>query len=580
MGPTRISERGAQDLRRRHAVVLHADIADYSRLMADDASATVATVRDYHRLVAAAVTEAGGTMANFVGDSFMAVFDDAHRAMRAAVSICGAVRERNRSVPRTRRMYFRLGLDAGEIVIAGDGSHFGEPLNIAARVQAIADVGGINVTEAVFRELDEPALRLTGLGPRRLKNIPEPVRVYRLAGIVGDDDDRPRSDGSAPSVAVMPAQSSQDPVDRDIATAVRMDLVRALVRIPGLQVIDADVPDDATAPRARVAARYFLQSGVVRSGTRVRAYVDLDETDTMNRVWSDRWDGATDDVFALQDEVTAGTVRAMEIELVVGEPAMIYRAVLDDDALHAVYHGWYQLALGTRVGWRTAVELFASVASTQPRSSTGHALTAFGRWYGAAQGLSDAPVQDLEQAAASAARGIELGDDTGLSHLVVAAVRLHAGHDLDGALIAALESLVRRPTCDVSYGLEGSVRRYLGQWHEAVDACLRALELSPLPKSWYQTVLASAYYVGERYHDAVDAAECALELRPHDAEALLVLIASQQALGLERRARAAVAMLLDRVPKVRRAELARQHPFRDPMILERWTAHLAAAGVP
>jgi adenylate cyclase len=580
MGPLSPVERRVHDLWQRHAVVLHADIADYSRLMADDPSATVATVRDYHRLVASAVTAAGGTMANFVGDSFMAVFDDARGAMRAAVSICGAVRERNRSLPRTRRMYFRLGLDAGEIVVASDGSHFGEPLNIAARVQAIAQVGGINVTEAVFRELDEPALRLTGLGPRRLKNIPEPVRVYRLNGIVGDDDDRPRSDATAPSVAIMPAHSSQDPVDRDIATAVRLDLVRALVRIPGLRVIDGHVGDDGPASRARVAARYFLQSGVVRSGIRVRAYVDLDETDTMNRVWSERWDGTTDDVFALQDRVTADTVRAMEIELVVGEPATIYRATLDADALDAVYRGWYQLTLGTRTGWRSAVELFTSVASTRPRKPTGHALTAFARWYGAAQGLSDDPADDLEQATAYATRGIELDDDTGLSHLVVAAARLHAGDDLDSALAATQDAVVRRPTCDVSFALEGSVRRYLGQWHEAVDACLRALELSPLPKSWYQTVLASAYYVGERYHDAVDAAECALELRPHNAEALLVLIASQQALGLERRARASAAMLLDRVPKVQRAELARHHPFRDPTILERWTAHLAAAGVP
>ena len=580
MSPLSPVERRVHDLQQRHAVVLHADIADYSRLMADDPSATVATVRDYHRLVASAVTAAGGTMANFVGDSFMAVFDDARGAMRAAVSICGAVRERNRSLPRTRRMYFRLGLDAGEIVVASDGSHFGEPLNIAARVQAIAQVGGINVTEAVFRELDEPALRLTGLGPRRLKNIPEPVRVYRLNGIVGDDDDRPRSDATAPSVAIMPAHSSQDPVDRDIATAVRLDLVRALVRIPGLRVIDGHVGDDGPASRARVAARYFLQSGVVRSGIRVRAYVDLDETDTMNRVWSERWDGTTDDVFALQDRVTADTVRAMEIELVVGEPATIYRATLDADALDAVYRGWYQLTLGTRTGWRSAVELFTSVASTRPRKPTGHALTAFARWYGAAQGLSDDPADDLEQATAYATRGIELDDDTGLSHLVVAAARLHAGDDLDSALAATQDAVVRRPTCDVSFALEGSVRRYLGQWHEAVDACLRALELSPLPKSWYQTVLASAYYVGERYHDAVDAAECALELRPHNAEALLVLIASQQALGLERRARASAAMLLDRVPKVQRAELARHHPFRDPTILERWTAHLAAAGVP
>lgn len=120
-------------LQRRHAVVLHADIADYSRLMADDAAATVATVRAYQQLVTEIVADAGGTLINFVGDSFLATFDDAPTAMRAAVSICTAVGERNRELPRQRRTWFRLGLDAGEIVVADDGRYFGETLNVAAR---------------------------------------------------------------------------------------------------------------------------------------------------------------------------------------------------------------------------------------------------------------------------------------------------------------------------------------------------------------------------------------------------------------------------------------------------------------
>ena len=564
------------DLRRRHAVVLHADIADYSRHMADDEAATVAAVRLYQQLVGAAVAGAGGTMLNFVGDSCAAVFDDAPAAMRAAVAICRAVKERNRPLPRARRMWFRLGLDAGEVVVAGDGSWFGEPLNIAARVQALAEVGGINVTGEVFRQLDEPALRLVALGARRLKNIPEMVRVYRLAGI-SDDPGRPPPESTEPTVALLPARHSEDPVDRDVATALRRDLVRGLVSIPGLTVIDGGAGDGRHPPHA---ARYMLETGVVRSGTRLRAYVDLMETDTMNRVWAERWDGTTDDLFALQDRVTAGTRRAMEIELVVGEAARIYRSELDDDALDAVYHGWHQLALGTRDGWANAVKLFSSISASHPAGVTGHALAAFAHWYGASQALSDDPAHDLAQAGAFAARGMELDDDTGLSHMVMAALRLQRGDDLGRALADARASLQRRPTCDVSFGVEGSVRRYLGEWQAAVDACRRALELSPLPKPWYRTVLACAYYVGGRFHEAAETAERVVERRPDNLEALLVLVAAQQALGLRRRAHASCALVREHFPDFRRAHLARLHPFRDPAVIERWTSHLTAAGVP
>jgi adenylate cyclase len=569
-------------LERRRAVALHADIADYSRHMADDEAATVATVRAYQEIVARAVGDAGGTMVNFVGDSFVAVFADAQAAMRTAIAICGTVSERNRHLPKTRHMWFRLGLDIGDIVVAEDGRHFGEVLNIAARVQAIADVGGINVTEAVFRELDEPGLRLIGIGARRLKNIPEPVRVYRLAGAAGDND-RPRQPDrpALQSVAVLPVIGIDNPKTREIAHGLRLDLVTALTNIPGLRVIDAAVAAGGPGLGVELGAAYVLESGVVRSGERLRAYAEIVETVTMNRVWSRRWEGTTHDVFALQDAFTADTIRALEIDLVIGEPARIYRASLDGTELWAVYQGWYQFATGTPAAWRRAVELFGSVARARPDVVAGVALTAFALWWGGVQGLSDDPEADLEQAAAFARRGIELGDQTGLSHTVIAALQLHAGGDLDTALADAEEAILRRPTCDVSFAVAGSVHRYLGAWEPAVTACRRAIELSPVPKAWFMTVLASAYYVGEQYHDAIDLAEQVVNrsMGSRDPEALLVLAASQQALGLTRRARATVQTISERFPKLRRGDLSRRYPFRDPAILDRWHAHLLAAGV-
>lgn len=569
-----VIDQGVGGLQRRHAVVLHADIADYSRLMADDGAGTVATVRAYQQLVSTTVGDVGGTLINFVGDSFLAVFDDAHTAMRAAVTICEAVRQHNHDLPDHRRTWFRLGLDAGEIVVADDGRYFGDTLNIAARIQAIAEAGGINVTEAVYVELDEPALRLIGIGARRLKNIPEMVRVYRLAG-VGTDTQAARKPAAEPTLGVLPTTF----VGADSATigdALRLELIRTLMRIPGLRVIETGADDRAF----ETDARYLLESGVVRSGRALRAYVQLLDALTMNRVWSDRWEGSDDDLFALQDAVSAGTARAMEIELVVGQPALIYRAELDAEDLEAIYRGWHQLTRGTRDSWRTAARLFTGVADRWPDKVAGHALVAFVRWWGTVQGLSDDPETDLRDATAHAERGAAIGDPSGLSQMVLAAIKVHGDGDAGAVLGDAEAALRQRPTCDVSYGVLGSVQRYVGDWHAAVEACQRAQDLSPLPKPWYGAVLASAYYVGQRYHEAIDAAEQTIAHRPHDLEALLVLAAAQQALGLRRRARATAATIIDAHPQTRRADLVAQHPFRDADVIDRWVRHLAEAGVP
>lgn len=572
-------------LQRRDVTVLNADIADYSRLMADDEAATVATVRDYQQLVAERVSAAGGDLVNFVGDSFVAVFDTAPAAMGAAIAISREVRERNLGLPRVRHMSFRIGLDSGAVVVAEDGRYFGEPINVAARVQALADVGGINVTEAVYRELDEPGLRLIGLGPRRLKNIPERIRVYRLAHPGADGHDparvtRPRTS----SVAVLPVIGADEPPMRDLGQALHLELVAALGHVPGLRVIDvavATVTGDASRELAAdLGAAYSLATGLARAGTRLRAYAELIETATFNRVWARRWEGTTEDPFALLDTYTVDTTHALEVELVLGEPARIYRTALDGEALRAVYQGWYHLIQNTRSGWRRATQLFADALAADPEGAIGPGLMSFVLWWGVRNNLSEHPERDLRQAAIYAEQGAARGDQTGLAHTVVAALRLHDGGDLDAALEDATRALEIRPTCDASFGVHATVQCYLGAWESAVDSSRHAIELSLSSAPWYSTVLAGALYVGEQYHDAAETAERLVHDGTDNQETLLILAAAQQALGLRRRARATVATLMERHPGLRRDDAMRRHPFRDPQIVERWGRHLAAAGLP
>jgi adenylate cyclase len=447
---TAVSGPNVDGLQRRRAVVLHADVADYSRLMADDATTTVATMRRYRALVNEAVDEAGGTLVNFVGDSFLALFDDARAGMRAAIRICGAVREHNGDIPRHRRARFRLGLDVGEVVMADDGRFFGDALNIAARIQATADAGGINVSQAIYLDLDEPELRLAALGPRRLKNIPEPVHVYRWSSADGPAEEQAPAVGRAqePTVVVLPPHAD-DAEARAVGNAVRAAMINALGVLPGVLVVDADAGVEPAEARDADGS-YFIETSVVRSGTRVRVFVMLAELEMVRRLWGGMWEGTTDDIFTLQDALTAELTRAMEIELIVGQPALIYRSALDAEQRLAVYRGWYHLREGTPQDWYRAIQLFESVLEADPESVNGHSLLAFARWWGAVEGLSPDPARDLERAGVHAQKGIEYDDPTGLSQLVAAALALYAGGDLEAALVDAETSLARRPTCDVS----------------------------------------------------------------------------------------------------------------------------------
>jgi tetratricopeptide (TPR) repeat protein len=208
----------------------------------------------------------------------------------------------------------------------------------------------------------------------------------------------------------------------------------------------------------------------------------------------------------------------------------------------------------------------------------GVVMLSFTNWIGAAQGFSEDPEQSLMDATLDAERAIEFGDETGLASMIMAAITLAQG-DAESALDRVTSAKVTRPTCDLTWAVEASVRRYLGQWEEAVELVDQAMGLSPVNKPWYPTVLASSYYVGGRYEQAAAVAEEVLEFQPQNIEALLVLAASQSELGLERRARATGNLIRERFPQANISEWLTSNPYQDDRFIERWMKDLKGAGL-
>jgi len=471
-----------------------------------------------------------------------------------------------------------MGMDQGLITVSGD-EYFGDALNISARIQALARPGGISVSGRVYQALDEPALRFKPTGRHRLKGIPEEVEIFEFADLPGDESATSSARSLAlesPTVAVLPIHAEMaDESVRAMAGILRTDLIHRLSRVPQLNVIDAKTePDGGGAPGA---ARYMIETGVHQAGDSVRVYAEVFDVTSMNVVKAHKRTALVADLFALSEEFADEVGRAVEVELIVGEPAGLYAELGDAEAIEQVYLGWYQLTAGTREGWSRALEHFGRVARSHPDQPYGHVLSAFANWMGVSSGWARDPEATLLKAREQAQVGLAVGDPTGMARTVEAAILMSQGRG-EEALEAIEKVEIVRPTCDVTFGLEGSVRRYLGQWDKAVDLTDVAMRLTGVNKPWYPTVKACSLFMGGRVEQAAGVAEMVLEHQPNNLEALLVLAAAQVELGLERRARATVELIRDRYPTVDVAEWLDGNPYRSRDMVSRWREDLIAAG--
>lgn len=560
-------------------VALNADVVGYSALMADDFDTTTAAMGDIRKVVEENVTGSGGTLVNFVGDNFMAVFSDSKDAMQSAIAITRAVEDYNGQNRKDRQVRFRMGIDQGSVTVSGD-QYFGDALNVAARIQALAPVGGVSISGKVYRSLDEPALRFQSAGLKALKNIPEAVEIFQFTDLPTEGG-APSGAGqlslAEPTVAVLPIHAdSLEPGLQSVAGVIRDDLIHRLAQVPRLRVVNASVGPDAESIGETV--RYLLETGVHQVGDQVRVYAKLVDVTSMNIVTTNRWRASTADLLALSDDVAEETARAIEIELVIGEPAGLYAELEDPAAIQNIYTGWYHLTAGSPEGLQTAIQYFGKVAASHPDLPYGQVLSAFAHWMAASMVLGSERNLYLEKALEGARVAEQMGDHTGLAQMIIAGTLMFQGES-EQALEKINNLVIRRPTCDVTYAVEGSLRRYLGDWEKSVDLLDKAMRLTAANNPWYPTVQACSLFLGGRIEQAASTAAAVIEHQPSNLEALLVLVAAQVEMGMERRARATAELVKERFPSVDVDRWLTENPYQKREMVERWRADLATAGV-
>ena len=320
----------AKTYARRLCAILAADVAGYSRLMGADEDGTLSALTAHLReLIDPAVAEHAGRVIKTTGDGLLVEFASVVDAVRCAVDIQRGMAERNDAVPQDRRLAFRIGLNLGDVIVQ-NGDLYGDGVNVAARLEALAEPGGICLSASAHEQVQDKiaAVRFEDLGEQRVKNIARPVRVYRIAlGLAGPVPSPVPTLPDGPSIAVLPLDNmSADPEQECFADGLAEDLITDLSRIAGLQVIARNStftykgrPVSVAQVGRELGVRYVVEGSVRKVDNRVRITAQLIDAATGMHVWADRYDRDLTDIFAVQDEVTHEIVGALSLRLSPGQ---------------------------------------------------------------------------------------------------------------------------------------------------------------------------------------------------------------------------------------------------------------------
>ena len=501
----------------RLAAIMAADMVGYSRLMEVDERGTLARLRTHRiELIDPAIDKNHGRIIKTTGDGMLVEFQSVADAVRCSIEIQERMRRRNSDVPDDRRIEFRIGINLGDIIFE-DGDIYGDGVNIAARIEQLADVGGICVTSAVHTQVDgrlEAAFE--DLGEKSLKNISRPVRVYRVLPN-GAADGKAASGAKAgvvkPSIAVLPfANMSGDSEQEIFADGLTEDILTELSRRRELFVISRTssfVYKGKAANLREVAqklgARYLVEGSVRKAADRVRITVQLIDTATDGHIWAERYDRKLDDIFAVQDEITTAIVAtlpgrleaAQQDQLVRMKPSSMaaYECTIAAKVLH--HKSTHEDNLEALVLVDRALALDRDYAHA-------HAWRGciLGQSY--SNGWAKDPEATFKEVMASLHRAIALDDNDADVHRILAAISI-IRNDFTRARYHQDRALELNPNYDLVVVQLGELFTWLGQAEDGVDWIRKAMKLNPHHPARFWSHLGKAHFVGRQYAQAIEA---------------------------------------------------------------------------
>jgi adenylate cyclase len=548
---------------RRLAAILAADVVGYSRLMERDEAGTLARLKAHRReLVDPLVTEHRGRIVKLMGDGALVEFASAVDAVECALAVQQGMAGREAGVPEAECVRFRVGINLGDVIVEGEDI-YGDGVNVAARLEQLAEPGGVVVSGTAFDHLrGELGRTFAPLGEQHLKNIERPVRAYRM--VLGTST--PPPDASAlplpdrPSLAVLPFENlSGDPDQGYFADGMVEDIIAGLSRIKWLFVVARNSSFtykgkavDAKRVGRELGVRYLLQGSLRKGGSRVRISAQMIEAETGGHLWAERYDRSLDDIFALQDEITLSVVGAIEPSLRRVEVERVKRMRPDSlDAYDLVLQSQPDVYSGMPERVTKALVLLERALALDPTYALAHAFAAMCHHCLFLRGGLHEESRAASMRYAQAA--IEHGQDDALA-LTFAAFSIGMdGHDHAAAFAAFEAALAVSPSSAITYILGSVVFAWTGEAERAIEWGERAMRLSPFDP-WafaaFHSLTLGHFHCG-RYEEAANAAHKAVQSNPGHSISYMLLAAPLAKLGRLDEAKAAAARVLELQPAFR-----------------------------
>jgi len=624
-----------EGFKRKLTAILSADVEGYSRLMGEDEESTVRTLTTYREVMATLIQQHSGRVIDSPGDNLLAEFASVVDAVQCAVSVQKEIQSRNAELSENRRMQFRIGINLGDVIEEGD-QIYGDGVNIAARLESLANAGGICISKTAFDHIESKLpYGYEYIGDQTVKNITKPVGAYRVqmeprVTVPESDEAKPARPerrrtyviGAAalavfvilagvwyfysrpsfepasvekmafplpdkPSIAVLPFENLSDDSAKDqIVDGITGNIIALLSKVPELFVISRKStfaykgkPVKVQQVAEDLGVQYVLEGSVQRSGEQVRITVQLVDALEGHHLWAERYDRQFKDVFAIQDEIALSVVSALRVLLSEGEQARVVRGgTRSVEAWELRLQGRVETRRYSKEGQAKARELLQKALILDPNYVEAWGALAVTHWIDARFGYSNSREDSLRAAEEATARALSLDDTDSGAYNILGSIHLMKGEH-DKAIAMGEKSLTLNPNSASNVGSLAMTMFWSGRPEEALQLIRRAMRLNPNYPLWYLMVMEEAYRLTGRYDKAIETIKEELRRLDHYfTHTRLALYYAQS--GRDEEARAEIARVLRAKPDMNLKIWANANFFKDPSRLERDLADLRRVGLP
>ncbi|MBP1727484.1 MAG: adenylyl cyclase class-3/4/guanylyl cyclase [Deltaproteobacteria bacterium] len=596
-----------QDFRRKLTAILSADVKGYSRLMGEDEETTVRTITAHRNVLAAVIQKYRGRVVDSPGDNILAEFVSVVDAVQSAVEIQEVIRAKNAELPENCRMEFRIGINLGDVIQEGERI-YGDGVNIAARLEGLADPGGICISGSAYEQIENKlALGYEYMGEHTVKNIVKPVRVYKVptapetlkkvtdkgrparrwqrvalavviallavaAGAVAiwksyRPSTPPVETASVekmafplpdkPSIAVLPFDNlSGDPKQEYFSDRLTEEIISALSGVPKLFVIARNStftykgkPVKVQQVSEELGVRYVLEGSVKKAGDKIRISAQLIDALTGNHLWADRYDRNLSDIFAVQDEITKNIITAMQVKLTQGEG--VKAASKGTHNLEAYLKCLQANELINQLNPESNVlgkQLAEEAIALDPNYAWAYYTLGRTHTVDVWVGISKSPKESIGKAIELVQKALALDDTSSEAHgllgFLYSMTRQH-----DKAIAEAEKAVALNPNSAGAHYMVGKTLFFAGRAEESIPEYKRAIRLNPIPPTMYLWSLGLSYAFTAHYDEAITWCEKAVRQEPNDLLGRLMMTSVYSFSGLDKEARAEAAEVLRIQPK-------------------------------